>query len=37
VEIPVRHELESMASSGNRLFLGLSDGLMAVDVEDTFG
>jgi WD40 repeat protein len=37
MEIPVRHELESMASSGNRLFLGLSDGLMAVDVEDTFG
>jgi len=37
MEIPVRHEVVSMASSRNRLFLGLSDGIMAVDVDEDAG
>ena len=35
MEIPVRHEIASMAAARSRLFLGLEDGVMAVDVDES--
>jgi WD40 repeat protein len=35
MEIPARHEIATLAACGNRLFLGLTDGVMAVDIDES--
>ncbi|MBR7826394.1 trypsin-like peptidase domain-containing protein [Actinospica sp. MGRD01-02] len=35
MEIPVRHEVIDMSAAGSRLFLGLTSGLMALDIDET--